>query len=340
MNAEKKQYGVAIIACGARGKAHAAVWSTLEDVAIKAVTDVDEERGKQLAREYDAEVVEDYRAAIDREDVDIVSVCTPACAHADPTVFAAERGKHVLCEKPMALTLADGTRMMDAAGRNNVKLSFSFQNQFSEVTEKLRQIMDDAEIGRPVMARVVSGAEIRPKLAMHSRTGNNGPISDSAPHTFTLWRYIFRSEPVRVQAGGMTIAKDSDILKEIEDIALDTATLIVTFASGDIGVDSVTWGLPRGTKPTRYQDMVGPKGMIKPAANSLILMKGAEQTVLESLPRGGDPAQVAAFLTCIEEDIEPRNTGRDAFIALQMSLAALESIETGRAVPIEVGRKY
>ena len=134
--------------------------------------------------------------------------------------------------------------------------------------------------------------------------------------------------------------KDSDILKEIEDIALDTATLIVTFASGDIGVDSVTWGLPRGTKPTRYQDMVGPKGMIKPAANSLILMKGAEQTVLENLPRGGDPAQVAAFLKCIEEDIEPRNTGRDAFIALQMSLAALESIETGRAVPIEVGRKY
>jgi len=336
MNPERKQYGVAIVACGARGRAHAAAWSTLKNVSIKAVTDIDEERARQLAEEHGAETAEEYRTAIDRDDVDIVSVCTPAGAHADPAVFAAEHGKHILCEKPMALTLADGTRMMDAAGSNNVKLSFSFQNQFSEATEKLRQLMDDAEIGRPVMARVVSGAEIRPKLAMHSRSGNNGPVSDSAPHIFTLWRYIFRSEPVRVQAGGMTIAKDSDALKGIDDIALDTATLIVTFASGDIGVQSVTWGLPRGTRSPRYQDIVGPAGLILPSANALTILKGEEQTVLENLPRGGDPAQAAAFLTCIEEDTEPRNTGRDAFIALQTSLAALESIETGEAVPIEV----
>ena len=194
----QKQYGVAIVACGSRGKAHAAAWATLENVSIRVVTDVDEERAKQLAGEHGAETTEKYRTAIDRDDVHIVSVCTPAGAHADPTVFAAEHGKHILCEKPMALTLADGTRMMDAADRNGVKLSFS------------------------------------------------------------------------------------------------------------------------------------------PSGNSLTIRKGEEQTVLEDLPRGGDPAQAAAFLACIEEDTEPRNTGRDAFIALQTSLAALESVETGEAVPIDV----
>jgi len=331
-----KTYGVAIIACGARGKAHAAAWSKLDNVAIRAVTDTDGERAEALAKEHGAEAVKDYVGAIDRDDVQIVSVCTPACFHAEPTVFAADRGKHVLCEKPMALTVTDGTRMLDAVQRNGVKLSFSFQAQFNEITEKLREIMDNGEIGRPVMARHLSAAEIRPKLAMHSQTGNNGPVNDICPHTFTLWRYIFRSEPVRIQAGGLTIAQDSPVLESVKDKAVDTATLIVTFASGDIGVYSITWGLPRGTKSSSYQDVVGPKGVLRPAGGSLTIVKGEEETVLSDLKRGGDTDQVAAFLKAIEEDAEPRNTGRDALISLEMSLAALKSIETGQAVRISV----
>ncbi|MEW6359214.1 MAG: Gfo/Idh/MocA family oxidoreductase [Planctomycetota bacterium] len=332
----RKEYGVAIIACGARGKAHAAAWAKLDHVSIKAVTDPDRERAELLGKEYGADVAKDYKTAIDRDDVHIISVCTPACYHAEPTVFAADRGKHVLCEKPMALTITDGARMIDAVERNKVKLSFSFQAQYNEITEKLREMMDNGEIGRPVMARMLSAAEIRPKLAMHSRTGNNGPVNDICPHTFTLWRYIFRSEPVLVQAAGMSIARDSEVLKGIKDIAVDTATLIVTFASGDIGVYSITWGLPRGTKPSSYQDIIGPKGMLKPGGRTLTIIKGGEEAVLKDLAMGGEEAQAAAFLKCIEEDTEPRNTGRDALIALETSLAALESIETGKAVHIEV----
>ena len=331
-----REYGVAVIACGARGKAHAASWAKLDNVAIKAVADPDVERAEALAKEHGAEVADDYRAAIDREDVDIVSVCTPASFHAEPTVFAADRGKHVLCEKPMAVTITDGARMIDAVERNKVKLSFSFQAQYNEITEKLREIMDNGEIGRPVMARMLSAAEIRPKLAMHSRTGNNGPVNDICPHSFTLWRYIFRSEPVRVQAVGMSIAKDSDVLKDIKDIAIDTATLLVTFASGDIGMYSITWGLPRGAKPSSYQDIVGPKGMLKPGGGTLTILKGGEETALKGLATNGNDVQAAAFIECIEKDTEPRNNARDAMIALETSLAALESIETGEAVHIEV----
>ncbi|NOZ19922.1 MAG: Gfo/Idh/MocA family oxidoreductase [Planctomycetes bacterium] len=336
MSANKKEYGIAIIACGARGKAHAAAWAKLDKVSINAVADPDAERAQALAKEHGAEVAEDYKAAIDRSDVDIVSVCTPASFHAEPTIFAADRGKHILCEKPMAVTITDGARMLDAVAQNKVKLSFSFQSQYNEITEKLREIMDKGEIGRPVMARMLSAAEIRPKLAMHSKTGNNGPVNDICPHTFTLWRTIFRSEPVRVQAAGMSIAKDAEELKDIKDIAIDTATLLVTFASGDIGVYSITWGLPRGTKPSSYQDIVGPKGMLKPAGRTLTIIKGGEETVLKDLAMGGNDAQAAAFLKCIEEDTDPQNSGRDAMIALETSLAALESVETGRAVRIEV----
>ena len=99
MSTSKKQYGVAVIACGARGKAHSGAWSRLDNVAITAVTDPDEERANELAQQHNAEIASDYREAIDRDDVDIVSVCTPACLHADPTVFAAEAGKRITLEK-------------------------------------------------------------------------------------------------------------------------------------------------------------------------------------------------------------------------------------------------
>lgn len=337
MNAEKRRRGVAIIACGARGQAHAGSWAKLDGAAIKVVTDSDRARAEDLAKKYGAQIADDYREAIDRDDVEIVSVCTPACFHAEPTVFAADHGKHVLCEKPMALNITDAERMIDAARRNRTKLSFSFQMQYCGVTQKLREIMDAGEIGRPVMARVVASAEIRPKLAMHSRTGNNGPVNDICCHTFTLWRHIFRSEPVRVQAAGMSIAKDAEVLRGIKDIAIDTATILVTFASGDVGVYSISWGLPRGSKWVTYQDILGPKGMIKPGNDTLTFIKGAEETVVKNLtPTAGDDAQAAAFLQCVEQDTEPRNGPRDALIALEMSLAALESIETGQTVNVDV----
>ena len=335
MSGPERRLGVAIIGCGARGTTHAQSWAKLGNVAIRTVRDLIPERAETLAERHGTEVCDDYRKAIDRPDVDIVSVCTPTDFHPEATIFAAECGKHVLCEKPMALSLDEGRRMMDAAERNGVKLTFSFQNQYSQATDRLRDLMDAGEIGRPVMARQLSCAEIRPKLAMHDRRGNNGPIVDSACHTYTLWRHIFRSEPVRVQAGGLTLAANSDVLAGIEQVAVDTATLIITFASGDIGVFSTTWGLPRGTKSSSSDDILGPGGMIVPGRNAIKVIKGAEETEIGGLVRGGDDAQVAAFLECVRQDTQPHNTARDAYIALQISLAALESIETGEAVPIE-----
>ena len=335
MDSGKKPYGVAIIGCGARGTAHANAWSTLAGVDIRVVRDIDAERAATLARQHNAEIANSHEEALSRDDVDIVSVCTPAFFHPEHMICAANHGKHVLCEKPMSLSLIQGREMMAAAQSNGVKLTFSFQNQYSEVTEKLRSLMDAGEIGRPVMARIISMAEIRPKLAMHSKTGNNGPIVDAACHHFTLWRYIFRSEPIRVQAGGLTIARNAEELRSVPDVAIDTATVIVTFASGDIGVVSTTWGLPRGTKASSQQEVLGPHGVLRPGANSIAVVKSADETVLPDLPRGGDKAQVAAFLECIDTDTEPRNTADDAFIALQVSLAAIESMETGQSVTLE-----
>ena len=268
--------------------------------------------------------------AIARDDVHIVSVCTPAAFHAEYVVAAAERGKHALCEKPIALTLGDADRMIAAARENDIVLSYSFQGQFREATHRVRELIASDEIGRPIMARSISGAEIRPKTAMHDRLrGNGGPIVDSFCHTVTAWRCWFQSEPVRVRASGMTLAKRAEELASIEALAIDTATVIVDFASGDVGMHSTSWGLPKGVRTGGVSDLIGPKGVMTPGRDSIRVVKeGGEETVIDGLARDEDPSQVRHFAACVRGEAEPVNTGEDARIALNVSLAALESIET------------
>ena len=95
-------------------------WQTVPQVRAVAVMDVDAARAEALATEAGCAWHTDYRVAIDQPAVQIVSVCTPTHLHPEITIFAAEQGKHILCEKPIALTLPAADRMIDAARRNGV----------------------------------------------------------------------------------------------------------------------------------------------------------------------------------------------------------------------------
>jgi len=181
---------------------------------------------------------------------------------------------------------------------------------------------------------MASGAEIRPKIAMHDRLhGNNGPIVDVVCHSLNNWRYWFQSEPVRVRASGMILAKDAEELTSIEALAVDTGSIIVDFASGDVGTFLTSWGLPKGVTLPGLNDMFGPKGVLIPGgAQVKIIKRGGEETVIDGLGGEMDLGQVRYFAQCVRGEKEPINTGEDAKIALRVSLAALEAIETGNSV--------
>ena len=104
--------GICVVGAGAMGTRHARLWKTVENVRLVAVADTNGERAEKLAKELDFDRWStDFRSVVPRRDVDIVSVCTPAFHHPDVTVFAAGRGKHVLCEKPISLTIEDADRI-------------------------------------------------------------------------------------------------------------------------------------------------------------------------------------------------------------------------------------
>ena len=331
--------GIAIVGAGMMGRYHAQAWASVPEARLVAVADSDQTRAQALASNLGlADWSTDYRQVVDRRDVDIISVCVPAYYHPEISIFAAEHGKHVLCEKPIALTIERAQAMIAAAKRNNIRLSIGFQLRQLRSTQELCRLLQVGSIGRPVMWVYSFTAPIRPKVAMHDLlTGNGGPVVDFCPHRFDLWAQAFASEATLVQAQGLTLAQGRPELAELKCLAPDTATISVRFASGDIGAISITWGLPPGVSGGSLAEIWGSRGLIQAELDRLrLLTEGGEEATFG--PYGQDVMtdalrlQAQAFALAVLSGEEPPVTGEDGLEALRVSLAALRSIETGLSI--------
>lgn len=120
----EKPLRVCVVGCGDLGRTHARCWAQVPQAQVAAVVDIQEERARQLTAELGLDgFFTDYREAIEQPQVNVVSVCIPTSLHPAVTMYAAERGRHVLTEKPIALDLAQADAMLAAARQNNVKFS-------------------------------------------------------------------------------------------------------------------------------------------------------------------------------------------------------------------------
>ena len=128
-----KTYRVGIIGCGgiANGK-HMPSLASVPNVEMVAFCDIVLERAEAAAQKFgteDAKVYTDYRDLVARDDIDIVHVCTPNSNHCEISVAAMESGKHVMCEKPMALNYADARKMVEVSKKTGKKLSIGYRSQ-------------------------------------------------------------------------------------------------------------------------------------------------------------------------------------------------------------------
>ncbi len=171
---------------------------------------------------------------------------------------------------------------------------------------------------------------------MHDmRRGNGGPVVDICCHFFDLLRVILNAEPVWVTARGFTFAKGRKELREIEEVAPDTAAIIVEYSSRDLGVMTITWGLPPGAQGGNMEDILGPEGAIVLTSDKAkVIKEGGETREIGSPAENEKAKDIRDFARAILEDVEPDVTGEDGRIALQVSLAALESIKSGEPVSL------
>jgi len=331
-----EQLNICVIGAGDLGTVHTEHWKKLPGAEVVAICDIDETRALAAQEKFGIDAVyTDYREALDHPGLDAVSVAIPSGVHRIVSEAAMRRGYHVLCEKPIAVTQQDGKAMVTAAQECGVKFALGFCKRFLEQVHKLRELVQGGAIGRPVFYRHVSGISVRPKLWIMDKEMGGGPIIDMACHYFDQWRLIFDSKPVRVKASGVTLSTESPLMAEY-DPQVDTVTILVEFASGDVGSLSLSWGLPPGVSSDTMEDVLGPDGVIAVGGlDKLILQtEGGESEVLDGLDTNMYEREIAAFAEAIRQDKPVAAGGEDGMIALQVSLAALRSIETGQVVTL------
>lgn len=333
--------GVAILGCGMMGNIHADGWARLSEVRLLACADILEDRAQALAEKHGLEAWSgNYRQAVLHPGVDVVSICTPTHLHAEMAVFAANQGKHVLTEKPIARTLQQVQLMQQAAQANHIKLGVGFMRRQSPVFEALRQALKAGQLGRPVLYTARDLRQVRPKLAMHDDQQNGGPVIDMAVHYIDVWNAIFDSRPAQVFARGLTLAAGRPELTSIAQKAPDTAELIVQYESGDLGSFTVTWGLPPAVNPPPMPDLIfGPLGMYEVIIERTFqglrwLQEGGEWRNLASGESDLYFDEIAAMKRWILEGQPYPATAEAGELALRVALAARESMRSGKPIDL------
>ena len=186
---------IGIIGCGgiANGK-HMPALKKLKDVEMVAFCDIIEERAQKAAKEYGvpgAKVFTDYKELL-KLDLDVVHVLTPNKQHSFITVDALEAGKHVMCEKPMAINTVEAQKMLDAAKRTGKKLTIGYQSRFRPDSMYLKQACENGELGEIYYARAQA---IRRRAVptwgvfLDAEKQGGGPLIDIGTHALdlTLW---------------------------------------------------------------------------------------------------------------------------------------------------------
>ena len=190
-----KKLKVGIIGCGgiANGK-HMPALQKIEEAQIVAFCDIIPERAEKAAAEFGAigaEVFENYRDML-KLDLDVVHVCTPNSSHSEITVAALESGKHVMCEKPMAIYSKEAEAMLAASKRTGKKLTIGYQNRFRQDSIHLKKICDAGDLGNVYYARALA---VRRRAVptwgvfLDEEKQGGGPLIDIGTHALdlTLW---------------------------------------------------------------------------------------------------------------------------------------------------------
>lgn len=227
----------AIIGCGAIGSRHAAVLDAEPRAKITALCDVDSNKTDRLRSLYAMSIpaYTDYTRMLSETDADVVNICTPHGLHAEMAIAAARAGKHILVEKPMALTTRDAEEMINVAGECGVSLMVVKQNRYNVPIALTKQALDSGKMGRIFMAQCDvlwnrHDEYYRESNWRGSKILEGGALFTQTSHFIDLMTWWF-GDVVSVKADVAT--KNHDI--EIEDCG----TALMRFSSGVMG--TMTW---------------------------------------------------------------------------------------------------
>ena len=143
-----KTYGFGIIGCGMISDFHSAAIADIKNGKLVAVSSRKAENSQRLVDRYSIQAYSDYNEMLNRDDIDIVCVCTPSGAHMEPAVAAAEAGKHVIIEKPLEITLERCDAIIESCEKANVRLCAIFNSRFSDASQLVKDTVSSGRLGQ------------------------------------------------------------------------------------------------------------------------------------------------------------------------------------------------
>ncbi|MBU0611756.1 MAG: Gfo/Idh/MocA family oxidoreductase [Armatimonadetes bacterium] len=328
--------GLGVIGCGRISESHLQGLAQIPDARLVGAADINLDAAREKAEKYGAnQWVADYHELLAVPEVDAVIVCAPTFLHAEIVCAAAAAGKHVLCEKPIAMKMEDAVRMADACAAADVRLMIGFVRHFSTEWLKLREIITSGRLGRPVLWRNASATRVPFLRWFVDGEKGGGPFIDGLVHDYDFARLIF-GEAEWAMGSLMTFSEHST--------ALDTGSAIIHFRSGDELVRSWSWGMPGpACNAPVFHDVIGPGGALRfprgdEGANLFIINADGSEEAVPYEPSGGPEwftRQLAQFVECVQQGTEPFANGERGQKALAIALAVLEGGRTHQTVAIE-----
>ncbi len=333
----------ALIGCGRISVKHSELLGSgkIKDSQLVAVCDIVEDKAKKVAQKYNVPYYTDMDTMLQNEDIDVVSVLTESGNHAKNVINIAKYGKHIVVEKPMALTLDDADAMIHACSENNCKLFIVKQNRFNYPVVELRRAIESRRFGKLVMGTIrVRWCRTQEYYNQDKWRGtwayDGGVLSNQASHHIDLLQWMMGD----VES---VYAKSITALVDIE--AEDTAVAVLKFKNGALGIVEAT----TATRPIDIEgslSILGEKGMVEIggfAVNEIKHWNFKEKLAIDDNIHdfSTNPPNVygfghqAYYEDVVDSIIQNKKSLIDGFEgrkSLELILALYESIETEKEV--------
>ena len=319
----------------------------MDNVRVIAAWDEDRERGLARCQHYGIVYERNLDELLRREDIDAVFVTSPTNQHATHVIAAAQAGKHVLLQKPMALTLADCDKIIAAVKRYGIKFSMCYQMRVDPVNRKIKELLDEGALGKIAIVRrrhainaLLTQSFARPDNWHIDPVQNMGMFMDDASHA-TDWFYWMLGRPVSVMAEidnvVTTVAPDDNgiaiyrFAKKEMGVLLNSSTMLAAEATTEIYGD-------KGVLVQNYGDAPSSWLPHPPEAPALKMYRaGAKEWITFDLPSSLQQweriqAVPRPLIDYLQGRTGPLVSAEDGRISIEMVLGAYQSAQEGRRI--------
>ena len=325
--------GVCVIGAGRAGLIHAVNFAKgIKNARLTAISEPNHEAAEKACQELELERhYPDYRQALDDDQVDAVVVVTPTDYHRDIVVSAAEAGKHILCEKPMAMTVGECDEMITATAKNNVVLQIGFMRRFDQNFVYAREQVRQGAIGDVVLVKSLTRGPSIPQRWQYDIAKSNGPLAEVNSHDIDTLRWFTGSEFEHVYAiaGNYRCPEARDEFPDFYDNVLMTATFVNGMQGSIDGAVSVRYGYDArlevvGTEGVLFVGRLDQTGVV--TCNRSNGLKAPAVESWRSLFSDAYRNEDQGFVDAIMKGKPPVVSGRDGKMAVKVVNAGNQSI--------------